>query len=319
MAEEALDRPAGRGGPADLAGGVPVRRIPGGDVSALLDREWLVTNGLGGYACGTVAGANTRRYHGLLIAAHPAPLGRLMMWNHLTETFRLPDYRIIAVGGTERVGGNVEVQGVDAMTEFRLELGLPVWRFELHGHVVEKRVYMPHRQNTVHVLYRLIAGPGPLRLKLRASVHFRGHDDPVSRLPEDPYVLTASEGRYELSAGTVHPRLRFRIEGDSAALTLDGVKVPDVLYRVEEDRGYEGVGTLWSPGQFRVNLRADREVVLSASTESWGRLTALSPQAALAAERDRRERLIVSANPAARTGFGAELVLAADQFVITPV
>ena len=185
--------------------------------------------------------------------------------------------------------------------------------------MVEKRVYMPHQQNTVHVSYRLADGPGPLRLKLRPSVHFRGHDDPVSRLPEDPYVLTASEGRYEMSAGKNHPRLRFRIEGDSAALTLDGVKVPDVLYRVEENRGYEGVGTLWSPGQFRVNLRADREVVLSGSTETWERLAALSPQDALVAEQDRRRRLIVSADPAARSGFGAELALAADQFVITPV
>src|SRR5829696_9844200 len=114
------------------------------ELNALLEREWLVTNGLGGYASGTISGAATRRYHGLLVAAHPAPLGRVMMWNHLTETFRLPDYRSVAVGGAERVGGNVEVQGVDALTEFRLELGLPVWRYELHGHVVEKRVYMPH-------------------------------------------------------------------------------------------------------------------------------------------------------------------------------
>src|SRR6266542_4422514 len=88
-----------------------VRRLSGGDISTLLEHEWLVTNGLGGYACGTVAGAATRRYHGLLIAAHPAPLGRVMMWNHLTEHFRFPDYRGVAVGGTERVGRIIEVAG----------------------------------------------------------------------------------------------------------------------------------------------------------------------------------------------------------------
>src|SRR5205823_6430103 len=55
---------------------LPVRRIEGFDLPRLLDREWLVTNGLGGYASGTISGASTRRYHGLLIAAHPAPLGR---------------------------------------------------------------------------------------------------------------------------------------------------------------------------------------------------------------------------------------------------
>ena len=86
---------------------VPVRRLRGGDIATWLDREWLVTNGLGGYACGTVSGAATRRYHGLLVAAHPAPLGRVMMWNHLTEHFRFPGYVGVAVGGSEKAGGSI--------------------------------------------------------------------------------------------------------------------------------------------------------------------------------------------------------------------
>jgi predicted glycogen debranching enzyme len=318
MVDEALDRPADPGRVADLTRQVPVRRVRGGDLNTLLDLEWLVTNGLGGYACGTVSGAATRRYHGLLVAAHPAPLGRVMMWNHLTEHFRLPDYRGVAVGGAERVGGKVEVEGADALTEFRLEMGLPVWRFEIPGHVIEKRVWLPHRQNTVHVSYRLVRGPGPIRLKLRPSCHFRGHDDPVSHLSKEPYVLTASEGRFELSDGQPWPTLRFCIRGDAAALTLDGVKVPDVLYRVEENRGYEGVGALWSPGVFRVNLRADRPVTLTASTDAWERFTALSCADAHTAEEDRRMKLVAAADPAAHGGFGAEMVLAADQFIILP-
>ncbi len=296
---------------------VPVRRIRGGDLNTLLEREWLVTNGLGGYACGTVAGAATRRYHGLLIAAHPAPLGRLMMWNHLAEHFRFPGYQGVAVGGSERAWGALEVQGMDALTEFRLEMGLPVWRYETHGHILEKRLFLPNRRNTVHVSYRLIDGPGPVRVKLRPSVHFRNHNDPVTHLPKEPYVLTASEGRYELACGSF-PRLRFQILGDGAALTLDGLRVPDVLYRVEENRGYEGVGLLWSPGVFRIDLRPEHEVVLSASTETWENLVALSPDQAMAAELERRNRLVAVAHPAARSGFGAELVLAADQFIISP-
>src|SRR3712207_561875 len=108
----------------------PVRRVTDQNLDALLDREWLVTNGLGGYACGTVAGAATRRYHGLLVAAHAAPLGRVMVFNHLAESFRFPNYATVAVGGSERPGGQVEVQGADVLAEFRLELGLPVWRYE---------------------------------------------------------------------------------------------------------------------------------------------------------------------------------------------
>src|SRR5207248_6838045 len=92
----------------------------------LLTREWLVTNGLGGYASGTIGGAVTRRYHGLLIAALPAPLGRQMMLNHLTEWLRLPDGTVVYFGGEERVGAEPALHGAEHLTEFRLEAGLPV-------------------------------------------------------------------------------------------------------------------------------------------------------------------------------------------------
>ncbi len=298
---------------------IPWRTDAAGDVTPLLDREWLVTNGLGGYACGTLAGAATRRYHGLLIAAHAAPLGRVMMFNHLTEQFRFPDWKEVKVGGNERPGGAADIHGADILTEFRLEDGLPVWRYEAHGHTVEKRVVMPHRRNTVHVLYRLVAGHGPVRLKLRPSVHFRGHDDPVSTRTPEPYTLTAIDRRYELAApGSPYPTLRLWVEGDGAGFTLDGVKSPEILYRVEEDRGYEGVGVLWSPGVFRVTLRREREASLTGSTETWERALALEPDEVLRAERHRRRKLIGCAVPEARDGFGAELVLAADQFIIVP-
>jgi predicted glycogen debranching enzyme len=300
--------------PAD----VPVRRVAAKDLPTLLDREWLVTNGLGGYASGTVAGAATRRYHGLLVAAHAAPLGRVMMFNLLTEHFRFPDYTGVAVGGIERPGGELEVQGADALSEFRLEMGLPVWRYEADGHVIEKRVFMPHRRNTVHVMYTLVSGPGPVRLKLRPSVHFRGHDDHVNTAGPEPYTLTATERRYELTAPGPYPPLRLWIEGDGAAFSLDGQKSPDILYRVEENRGYDNVGVLWSPGLFRVNLKADKPVVLSGSTETWERALALDPAETLEAEVERRKKLVAEAAAPARGGFGAELVLAADQFVITP-
>jgi predicted glycogen debranching enzyme len=298
---------------------IPWQKGEAGDLNRLLDREWLVANGLGGYACGTLAGAATRRYHGLLVAAHAAPLGRVMMFNHLTEQFRFPNWTTVAVGGSERPGGDLEVHGADILTEFRMEMGLPVWRFESHGHVIEKRVFMPYRRNTVHVTYRLVEGDGPVRLKLRPSVHFRGHDDPVSTKSPDRYMLTATDRRYELSApGSPYPPLRLWLDGHDAGFTLDGVRSPEILYRVEERRGYEGVGVLWSPGAFRVTLRRDQPVALTGSTETWERALALPPDETLKAELERRQKLIALAVPEAREGLGAELVLAADQFVIVP-
>src|SRR6185503_15329529 len=116
----------------------------------LVTREWLVTNGLGGYASGTVAGLTSRRYHSLLVAALPAPLGRQVMLNHLSELVRLPSGQSFLFGGEERPG-KLDLRGVDFFQEFRLEHGLPVWRFEVLGFALEKRILLPHRQNTVHV------------------------------------------------------------------------------------------------------------------------------------------------------------------------
>src|SRR5262252_3826203 len=116
----------------------PVRRIPWpvidpGTPDALVRREWLVTNGLGGYASGTVAGVVTRRYHGLLIAALSAPLGRTVMLSHVSEQLRYPDGRRTEFGGRERTSESADAQGTGSLVEFRLESGLPVWRYEIDG------------------------------------------------------------------------------------------------------------------------------------------------------------------------------------------
>src|SRR3954452_3901608 len=91
-------------------------------------REWIVTNGLGGFASGTVAGVMTRRYHGLLIAALPGPLGRTVMLSHVAEQVRRADARRFEIGGRERSGDVADARGNGFLVEFRLESGLPVWR-----------------------------------------------------------------------------------------------------------------------------------------------------------------------------------------------
>src|SRR5947209_3870799 len=174
----------------------------------LLTQEWLVTNGLGGYASGTVAGVASRRYHSLLIAALPSPLGRMVMLNHLSEMLRLPDGGVIYLRGEELASGSLKLPGAEYLTEFRLECGLPVWLYQANGHVIEKRVFLPHRQNTVYVNYRLAQGEGTVRLKLRPSVHFRHHEAPVSEKHAGPYTFTCLEDRYELSVPAALPPLK---------------------------------------------------------------------------------------------------------------
>jgi predicted glycogen debranching enzyme len=281
-------------------------------------REWLVTNGLGGYAAGTVAGVMTRRYHGLLIASLPAPLGRFVMLNHLLERVRLPDRRVIWLGDEDEVAGPNTSDRNEHLAEFRLEMGLPVWTYRINGFVVEKRILMSYGQNTSHVTYRVIEGTGVLRFALRPSVHFRPHEAAVNESPAKEYTISATGNRYELSAGENLPVLRMLLRGECAALTLDEKGAPNVPYRMEESRGYHGVGPLWSPGYFRADAKVGQEVTLIASTEPWGTILALSPATAAAAERERRERLLAISGIPDEDEFGRELVLAADQFVIRP-
>src|SRR5947209_8585868 len=100
-----------------------VRRMPwsearGDKLELLLSREWLVTNGLGGYASGTVSGASTRRYHGLLVSALPAPHGRTMMLNYLAERVKLADGNVVKFGGAELADRSLKLHGTGHLREF---------------------------------------------------------------------------------------------------------------------------------------------------------------------------------------------------------
>ena len=285
----------------------------------LLNREWLVTNGLGGYASGTVSGAITRKYHGILVAALSAPLGRVVMWNHVSEFLRFGDNEVVSLGAEERAGGQLDLKGAECLREFRLEDGMPVWIYHVRDLVIEKRISMPHLQNTVHVSYQII-GDGILpRLELRPAFHFRHHEDAVDLPLAEPYRLSAINERYEIvSARRKFPPLRMRLCGHATAFTIAPSKIPQVVYRTEQARGYAHEGELWSPGFFQVDLADEKTATLIASTEPWEIIDVLSPAEVLASERERRARLLEDADDEAHDGIAAELVFASDQFVITP-
>lgn len=297
---------------------IDLTRWPSEDTRQVLRREWLVTNGLGGYASGTISGTVTWRYHGLLIAALPAHLGRVVMLNHLTECVRQPGGELLQIGGEERSRPEEDPAPVHCVKEFRLENQLPVWHYEAAGIVIEKYVLLLHGQNTVHVHYRLLSNQETVRLELRPSMHFRRHEHPVSELLNDHYLLSVQGRQFEVSAPNL-PRLRMTLQGECMAFTHDGGTKREILYQKEADRGYESRGVLWSPGYFGVNLHPGKDATLIASTENWETLLALSPPEALEYYHQRRRCLVNRASPHARESLGAELVLAADQFIINPV
>jgi predicted glycogen debranching enzyme len=289
------------------------------DAAAQVDREWLVGNGLGGYASGTVGGLLTRRYHGLLIAALPNPWGRTMMLDQLQERIALPDAGTLDLSPEDAPSGGQSDAG--PLEEFYLDMGLPVWRYRVGTLLVEKRLLLSYRQNTVFVRYRLLA-PGTtadtsLQLTLRPAMHFRPHDAPVSQTI-DSYTLCLTGDRFEVSTSGPLPSLKMRVEGERPTFRSFPTKHEQVSYRWEAARGYEASGSLWSPGHFEVVLTPRTSAFLVASAESWETMNAVAPSKAWAYETDRRNRLLDSAAGARDDTVVAELVLAADQFVIIP-
>ena len=290
--------------------------------ATLLEAEWLVTNGLGGFSSGTVAGVNTRRYHGLLVAALPNPIGRLVMLNHLGERACVAGGERTALGGEERAAGKLDREVARRLAAFRLEAGLPVWEYEWLGVRIEKRVVMPHKQNTVYIRYCLTRGDGPVRLELHPALHFRSYEAPVNLQIPTRYSHALSAGCHVFEAGDPQlPPLRVRIGGAAASFVNEERVTSEFLYPVEEQRGYEFRGTLWAPGHFELTLAPNEPVTLVASAETEEVMSALPPTEALGWEEERRRRLLdaaIATHPETADEVAAELVLAADQFIFTP-
>ena len=148
-----------------------------GNLDLALRREWLETNGLGGFASSTIAGVNTRRYHGLLVAATKPPVGREVLLSKLEETLLLDGQRFDL--SSNRYPGVVHPQGFRYLTKFRLD-PFPIFTFEVEGIVIEKTVFMVYGENTTVVQCELKGTnrsqpPKSLRLAIRPLIAFRDY------------------------------------------------------------------------------------------------------------------------------------------------
>lgn len=283
----------------------------------LFGLEWLVTNGLGGYASGNIIGMPTRRYHSLLTSALPTPLGRVVMFNYLSEKVQNYNGTMLNFCPDSQSDNILEYSECEFLTEFYLDMGIPVWRYDFDDFIIEKLVVMPHQQNTVFLIYRMLSGNNSVRLELRPSMHFRHHEAPVNHRLEHHYELKIYGDRYEVTSSQEFPSLKFFLHGARPAFTSDGGNFREVFYRMEAERGYESKGTLWNPGYFRAELSTTSPVALVSSTEGWDTLLAMQPLEVIDAEKERRTKLINSA-AVGNDRFSSELVIAADQFIITP-
>ena len=214
----------------------------------------------------------------------------------------------------------LELRSAEWLKEFRLERSLPVWTYSINGITLEKRVVMPHRQNTVQISYRILEPDADVRLELRPSLQFRPHEGALGRPLNEPHVTYVVSDRFEFASPVQHiPRLKMKLYARGSAFTFEQQFIQEVLYRIEEARGYESRGDLWSPGYFACDLRGTEWATVTGSIEPWETIEALDPRTAHGIETQRFEHLLTIAEESAREEMGAELVLAADQFIITPV
>jgi hypothetical protein len=275
------------------------------------EREWLVTNGLGGYASGTVGGELTRRYHGLLISAHPAPAGRVLTLVELHATIELDGDDARRLAGHSMPAGAAPSARVE---RFELDHGLPSWTFEAGG-----------RTEFAGAWPWFMAGtPCPWSTPSWKGTPWRSCSDPSSsrgpRRPGRPDPRDdggAGRGRW-----TRHPRgplpttrLRFPDEcaprGGAPHLQLDPV-------RLEADRGYPSEGSLWSPGTLGTRLEPGQPLTIIASTEPAADVPEPRHATVQGAEIERRGALLARATATADPVHG-RLVLAADSFIFEPV
>src|SRR3954470_23575705 len=134
-----------------------------GDLEAASAREWLVTDGLGGYASGTIGGLATRRYHGLLMVATAAPIGRMLGLAALDPVLTVGDTQI-RLGNHEWSDGSIGPAGHTHLEWFELRAGLPAWRWVIGDVALEAELAMVYGRPAVGVLYQLLRAPGPVRL-----------------------------------------------------------------------------------------------------------------------------------------------------------
>jgi predicted glycogen debranching enzyme len=271
------------------------------DLDSAARREWLVSDGLGGYAMGTMPGLRTRRYHGLLVVATRPPGGRMLGLAALDPTLVVGDRRVrLAVH--EWRGGAVDPAGHLDLATFQLEDGLPVWRWSLGGVVLERRVAMATGRPAVAVVHRLVRAPGTVRLELSALCTWRDvHGERMAG--PDPAVSPTADGCTFEGA--------YRVAG--SGFRAAGEWYRGARLRVEAERGLNDVEDLWHAGEFVADLKpGDAHEVLA-----WaGDLDSPPPPATdvLEAAGSRAASLIARGHACDEVELS--LLLAADQFVV---
>jgi 4-alpha-glucanotransferase len=294
----------------DLPGLVHFGREICGELELAERREWWLANGRGGYACGTLAGSLTRRYHGLLVAPLHRPLGRSLLAVKADATLRWgerswPLYTNRWSGGVINPHGYLQLQG------FRLDGRMPVWRFAVADILVEQRIWMEHGSDTTCVAFRLLAAPpqATLELHLALVANCRGHHQVSDGQALSPAIgVQGSALQVDLDAEC---RLHICVVGGQICAERTWVEAFELA--LENERGLESCDQHLRVGSARLQLSALGWCGLVVQREAQ----AVSLESSLEGFLIREHRLLATAGAVLGVlpDWIAQLVLAADSFV----
>ncbi|HEY9764408.1 MAG TPA: amylo-alpha-1,6-glucosidase [Trichocoleus sp.] len=278
-------------------------------------REWLVTNGIGGYASGTVAGVLTRHYHGLLVAALKPPLARTLLVTKLDEAVRYAD-QSWELHCDRWADGSVTGQGYTYLERFHLEGTVPVWTYAFADALLEKRVWMEQGANTTYIRYTLRRGSAPLTLSLKALVNYRPHHDNTEGSRWRMQIHSLDQGLKVLAFDEATP---YYLLAAAGTVRLENTWYRGYSLAVEQYRGIHPFDDHLHAGTFEVELAPEQSYTLVASTEAQPNLEGQSAlESRYAHEQDllKRWHTVQPRVEQSLPDWLDQLVLAADQFVV---
>jgi predicted glycogen debranching enzyme len=290
-----------------------------GELEIAESREWLVSNGLGGYASGTVAGTTTRRYHGLLVAALQPPVKRTMLVSGIDETagYLGSNFHL----ATNRwVNGFISPNGYLQTESFHLEGSKPVWRYSLGDALLEKRIWMKQGENTTYVQFRLLRASAAIDLNGKVLVNYRDFHNTTHASEWQMRVEPMEHGLRVVAFEGATP---FYLKSAAAAWSAQHEWYRDYFLPLEHARGLDDHEDRLHAAQFHCQLRAGENVTIVLSTEEDA---SLDGEQARELQANHELKLFQAWQPEhAKTcavsadeepGWLWQLVLAADQFIV---
>ena len=271
--------------------------------------EWLVTNGLGGFACGTVSGANTRRYHGFLVASLKPPVQRTLLVAKIELSVQYLGVET-DLSANEFAGGAISGQGFVHLESFAVDEGIPTWRYAVADALLEQRIFMAPGANTSYLRLELLRSSAPLRVTLKPLVAYRDYHSQGRGAP--PFQLQADAGQCRVQAfAGAQP---YRLSISQGQFTAAPEWYWNFWHRMEAERGLDALEDLMTPGTFATELSPKRPVYLVATAAAETATPA--PGADILDALKAASQRLIAPLPKTAPAWILTLAQAADQFIV---